>query len=118
MQANLQILAQYGDFTFWLIWGQQKSDISQLVPQTSNGAFYVSYAERSLTCKFELNRAILDFDRLEVTKSPIFSQLVSETSNGAICVCYGESSLTCKFELNTAILDFDRFEGTKNPIFH
>ena len=43
-----------------------------MVPQTSIGAFCVSYAESSLTCKFELNTAILDFDRFEVSKNPIF----------------------------------------------
>ena len=72
-----------------------------------NAAFCVSYAESSLTCKFELNTAILDFDRFEVSKKPILSQLVPETSKGAFFVSYAESSLTCKFELNTpAILDF------------
>ena len=45
---------------------------SQLLPETSNGAFCVSYAESSLTCKFELNMAILDFDRFEVSKIKIF----------------------------------------------
>ena len=49
-----------------------KNPISQLVPETSNCAFCVSYAEASLTCKFELNTAILDFDRFEVSKNPIF----------------------------------------------
>ena len=72
MQANMQIWAQYGDFRFWPIWGQQKCDFSQLVPETSNGAFSVSYADSSLTCKFQLNTAILDFDRSEVTKNPLF----------------------------------------------
>ena len=41
----------------------------------SNFALYVisvSYAEGTLTCKFELNMAILDFDRFEVSKNPIF----------------------------------------------
>ena len=71
-QANLQIWAQYGDFRFWAIWGQQKSNFSQLVPETSNGAFYVSYAESSLTWKFEINSSILDFDRFEVSINPIF----------------------------------------------
>ena len=28
--------------------------------------------ERSLTCKFELNLEILDFDRFKVRKNPIF----------------------------------------------
>ena len=72
----------------------------------------------SLTCKFELNTAILDFDRFEVSKNPIFHNSSRTTSNAAFCVSYAESSLTCKFELNTAILDFDRFEVSKNPIFH
>ena len=70
-----------------------------------------------LTCKFELNTAILDFDRFEVSKNPDFSQLVRETSNGAFCVTYAESSLTCKFELNTAILDFDRFQVSQKSDF-
>ena len=81
----------------------EKSDFSKLVPETSNGAFYVSYAESSLTWKFELNMAILDFDRFEVSKKSDFSQLVPKISNGALCVSYAESSLTCKFELETAI---------------
>ena len=40
--------------------------------ETSNGTFFVSYAESSLTCKFELNTAILNFERFEVSKNPIF----------------------------------------------
>ena len=71
MQANVQIWAQYGDFRFWPISGQQKCDFSQLVQETSNRAFRVSYADSSLTCKFQLNTAILDFDRFEVTKNPL-----------------------------------------------
>ena len=71
MQANVQIWAQYVDFRFWPIWGQQKCDFSQLVPETSNGAFSVSYADSSLTCKFQLNTAILDFDRSDITKNPL-----------------------------------------------
>ena len=46
------------------------SEFTQLVPETTNSAFSVSYAESSLTCKFELNAAILDFDRFEVRKNP------------------------------------------------
>ena len=34
--------------------------------------FCVSYAKINLTCKFELNKAILDFDRFEFSKIPIF----------------------------------------------
>ena len=49
-----------------------KSEFSQLVPETSNSAFSVSYAESSLTSNFELNAAILDFGRFEVSKNPIF----------------------------------------------
>ena len=105
MQANVQIWAQYGDFRFWPIWGQQKFDFSQLVPETSNGACSVSYADSSLTCKFQLNTGILDFDRSEVTKNPF-------------CLSYAESSVTCKFELNIAILDFDWVEVSNNPISH
>ena len=33
---------------------------------------FVSYAESSQTCKFELNIEILDFDRFKVRKNPIF----------------------------------------------
>ena len=69
---NLQMWAQYGDFRFWYIWVEQKSDFSQLVPQASNAAFCVSYAESSLSCKFQLDTAILDFDRFDVMKNPIF----------------------------------------------
>ena len=43
-----------------------------MVPETSNGAFCVSYAESSQTCKFELNTRILDFHRFDVRKNPIF----------------------------------------------
>ena len=88
------------------------------MPETSNGGFRISYAERSLTFKFELITAILNLERLKVSKNATFLQLVPETLNAAFCVSYAESSLTCKFELNTAILDFDRFEANKNPIFH
>ena len=35
-------------------------------------AFYVSYAESSLTYKFELYTAILDFDGFQVRRNPIF----------------------------------------------
>ena len=71
-QPNLQISAQYGDFRFWPIWGHQKSDFSKVVPDTSNCAFCFTYAERSVSCKFELNTEILDFDWFEVCKNPIF----------------------------------------------
>ena len=37
--------------------------------------FFVSYAKSSETCRFELNASILDFDRLEVSKNPIFQDL-------------------------------------------
>ena len=69
---NLRIWAEYGNFRFRPIWGQQKSDFSQPVPYTSNGAFSLSYSESSLTCKFELNTAILDFDRFQLRKNQIF----------------------------------------------
>ena len=71
-QPYLQIWAQYGDFKFPPIWGQHKSDFSQIVPDNSNSAFFASYAEGSLTLKFELNTTILDFNRFEVSKNPIF----------------------------------------------
>ena len=71
-QPNLQIWAEYGNFRFRPIWGQHKSDFSQIVPDNSNSAFFASYAEGSLTLKFELNAAILEFDRFEVSKNPIF----------------------------------------------
>ena len=77
---------------------EQTSDFSQLVRQTSNGAFCVSYAISSLTCKFELN--------------------TTRISNDAFCVISAESRLTCKFELKTVILDFGRIEVGKNPIFN
>ena len=35
--------------------------------ETLNAAFWVSYAESKLTCKFELNTASLDFDRFKVS---------------------------------------------------
>ena len=50
----------------------EKSDFSQLVLETANTAFYVSYAQSSLTSKFDLNTAILDFERFEVSKNPNF----------------------------------------------
>ena len=46
----------------------------------------------ALTCKFELNTAILDFDRFKVSKNPIFHKSIPETSNGAFFVSYAESS--------------------------
>ena len=95
----------------------QISHVSKLVPGTSSGVFCVSYAESSLTCKLELNHAILDFDRFEVHLKSAFSQVVVETSNGAFGVSYAERSVSCKFELNKAIIDCDRFEVTKHPIF-
>ena len=116
-QPNLQILAQYGDFRFWLIWGHQKSALSQIVPETSNGAFCVIYIKTSVTCKFEIYGDFRFWLIWDQQKSD-FSQLVSETSNGAFCVSYAEDSLTCKFELNPAILDFGRFEVWKNLSFY
>ena len=68
----MQIWAQYGDYRFWPISGQEKSDFSHLLPETSNGAFCICYTEGSLTCKFELNTTILDFDCFKVNKNPIF----------------------------------------------
>ena len=53
------ITGEDGNLSFRPIWGQQKSDFLQLVPETSNGTFCVSYAEGSLSCNFELNTAIL-----------------------------------------------------------
>ena len=67
------------------MWGQHKSDFSQHLPDTSNAAFCVSYAESSLTCKFELNTAILDFDRFEVRKSPIFTTRPGEVKWCVLC---------------------------------
>ena len=86
--------------------------------EISNGSFCVSYAESSLTCKFELNSAILKFEGFQVREIRFFKtgdHLL--TSNGAFCVSYAASSLTFLFELNTAILDFNRFEVNRNPIF-
>ena len=71
-QPNLQIWAVYGSFRDRPISGHQNSDFSQIVAETSNCAYCVSYADGSLTCKFELNTPILDFDRFEVRKNPIF----------------------------------------------
>ena len=71
-----------------------------------------------LTCKFELNTAILDFDRFEVSKNPIFSQLMPETSNGGFRASCAECSLTFKFELITAILNLERLKVSKNAIFY
>ena len=68
----MQIWAQYGDFKFPPIWSQQISDFSQLVPKTSNAAFFVSHDESSLTRKFELNTAILDYGSFDVKINPIF----------------------------------------------
>ena len=68
----MQIWARYGDYRFWPILGQQKSDFSHLVPETSNGAFCICYTDGSLTCKFKLNTAIFDFDGFEVRKTPTF----------------------------------------------
>ena len=100
------------------MWGLQKSDFSQVVRENLNSAFCVTYAESSLTCKFELNTAILDFDQFRGLEKSDFSQVVRKNLNSAFCLTYAESSLTCKFELDTAILDLDRFEVSKNPIFH
>ena len=63
-----------GDFDGFEV--SKKSYFLELVPQKSNCVFYVSYADSSLSCKFELNTAVLDFYRFEVTKNPNFSQLV------------------------------------------
>ena len=64
----------------------EKSDISQLVSEALNGAFCVSYAKSSLTCKFELTSDILHFDGIELSKKSDFSLLGPETSNGAFSV--------------------------------
>ena len=64
-QPKVQLLAQYGDFRFWPIWGEQKSAFSQFVPDTSFGPIRVSYAKGSVTSKFELNTPILDSERFE-----------------------------------------------------
>ena len=71
-QPVLQIWAENGNFRFWPIWGQQKVDFPQLVPERPNGAFCVTYAESSLSCNFKLNSAILDFDWFEMNKNPLF----------------------------------------------
>ena len=78
---------------------------------------FFSHDEKSLTFKFELNTAILDFGRFDVRINSIFQKLCSDTSNSAFCPSYGEGILTCKFKLNAAIFDFDRFEVRINPIF-
>ena len=71
-QPNLQFWAEYEDIRFCSAWGHQKSAFSKVVPEIWNASFCVTYVESSLTCKFELSRAILDFDRLEVSRNPIF----------------------------------------------
>ena len=57
-----------------------KSVLEQLVHDTSSGPFRVSYDERTVTCKFELNMLRLFFGRFVVSKNPIihndYSQLV------------------------------------------
>ena len=65
--------AQYGDFSFWPIWGREKSDFSKLVPETANYGVFVSNAESSLTSKYAHNKAILDFHRFEVSKNSSFN---------------------------------------------
>ena len=82
--------------------------------QTLNAAFWVSYAESRLTCKFELDSAIPDFDRFEGGKNPI---IYDSCWRPQMVRFYADSSLTCKLELNTAILNLERFEVSKNPIF-
>ena len=52
--------------------GSRKARFITSVPQTSNGAFYVSYVESCVTYKFELNTTVLDSGRFEVRKNPIF----------------------------------------------
>ena len=85
---------------------------------SSNDAFCVTDADRSLSCKFDLNTAISKFWTICGHQKSDFSELVPGTSKGAFSVSYFESSLTCKFELNRAILDFGQFEVRKNKIFH
>ena len=86
---------------------------------------FVSYAESSLTCKFELNTA--DFEVLKIRFDKSSAMKSGDTHKAQICLSSQmvrfvlvtlRVSLTCKFELNTAILDFGRFEVSKNPIFH
>ena len=43
-QPNRQISAEYGNFWFRPMGGQEKSDILQLVQENSNGPFSVNYA--------------------------------------------------------------------------
>ena len=45
------------------------------VRQSSNWVFCVSYATSRQTCRFELNAAMLDFDRFQVSKNTIFEDL-------------------------------------------
>ena len=54
--------------------GSLKTRFFTSVPQTSNGAFYVSYVQSCVTYKFELNTTILDFGRFEVRKNSIFQK--------------------------------------------
>ena len=116
-QPNLQIWAVYGNFRGRPIWGQQKSDFSQIVPEPCNCAFCVSCSEGSPNLQMWAQYGDFRFWYIWAEEKSEFSQLVPQTSNTAFCICYAESSLSCNFQLNTAILDFDRFEVMKSPIF-
>ena len=117
-QRNLQIWAQYGDFRFWPIWGQQKIRFFQNSScKTQIVRFILVTLKAALAAKLSSIRR-LTFWPIWGQQKYDFSQPVPYTSNGAFSLSYSESSLTCKFELNTAILDFDRFQLRKNQIFH
>ena len=103
-------------FRFWPISGQQKSVFSQLFPRTSNGAFCVSYAERGLTCKFEPNMAILDFDRFKASKNPIFHNSSRRAQMMRFVLLTLREAWPANLTSIRRLLNFERFEVTKNPI--
>ena len=91
-----------------------KSEFTQLVPETSNSAFSVSYAESSLTCKFELNAAILDFGRFEVSKNPIFHK----SSWRPEMVLFVLVTVKAALPANLSSIRGGEILASKNPIFN
>ena len=84
----------------------------------SNCAFCVSYAESNLTCKFELNTAILDFDRFDVSKKPIFYNSSRKPQMVRFVLVTLKAVLPANFKLYTVSLHFVPFEVVEKPIFH
>ena len=87
------------------------------MPDTSNSAFCPSYAENSLTCKFELDRAILDFDRFHVRKNPIFHNSSRRPQMVRFVLVTLRAALPGNFSVNTAILDFLPIGGEQKSDF-